>query len=177
MTLVRYSLGMAGNGDEAGRTGPEGEVWAAGMMAILRDLIGETVAVIIKDTPTTTADADRRARAITNVARAIKAVAAMTAPTRRGRAADETPEDEMSEDRDDDPELVAQVRAELVGRLDRLRANLEAKKMGGIADAAGDVDGSILAAVAEGVADADGSGAGGVAHGAGRVGAADDALA
>lgn len=128
MTLLGYSLGMTGNQDEAGRTGPEGAGWARANLAVLRGLIDETIEVIATDTPTNTIEADRRARAITNVARAIKSVETMIVTPRPARN-DNDPEDDMSEEQDDDPELVAQLRAELVGRLDRLRASVEAKSL------------------------------------------------
>lgn len=123
MTLRPYGLGMTGNRDETGRTGPEGADWARGRVALLRDLIDETIAAISQDVPVDVTGADKRARAVTNVARAIKAVESIFA-----HPDVENPEDEMSNQRDDDPQVVAQLRAELAGRLDRLHAIVEQKR-------------------------------------------------
>lgn len=134
MTLVPYVLGMAGNGDETGRAEPEGAVWTPPRMALLRQLIDENIAVIAKDAPADVAEADKRSRAITNVARSIKAVDALAERSERTRSDVENPEDEMSDERDDDPKVVAELRAELVGRLDRLRAIVEQKSVDGRAE-------------------------------------------
>lgn len=139
MTLVPYVLGMAGNGDdtgraEGGRAGPEGAVWTPPRMALLRQLIDENIAAIAKDAPADVAEADKRSRAITNVARSIKAVDALVERSERTHSDVENPEDEMSDERDDDPKVVAELRAELVGRLDRLRAIVEQKSVDGRAE-------------------------------------------
>ncbi len=120
---------MAGNGEEAGRTGPEGADWGLDRMGWLRDLTDEAIITVqLEDlTPGDVVAADRRARAITNLARAVKAVVALEAIGARSGATDDT-EDGMSENRAPDPERVAAKRAELVRRLTGLQAILEQKR-------------------------------------------------
>lgn len=160
---------MTGNRDEAGRTGPDGADWARGRVALLRDLIDETIAAISNDVPADLAGADKRARAITNVARAIKAVESIAA-----RPDVENPEDEMSDERDDDPQVVAQLRAELVGRLDRLHAIVEQKTADRRARDGGGTEGGPQAVSGEG--GASGAAAAGLADlgDAGRPGGGKD---
>ena len=77
-------------------------------MAWLRDLTDEAFLAVQAD-PVPVGDvseADKRARAVVNLARAVKAVMALEAPAARaGRT--ETSEDEMSEHREPNPERLA----------------------------------------------------------------------
>ncbi len=69
--------------------------------------------------------AERRARAVGVFARSVRAVVALSPPPRSGGDR-QLEEDEMKQ-RDDSPENLERMRAELEARLDRLNAVLEAK--------------------------------------------------
>lgn len=131
MTLVRYSLGMAGNGDERGGAAVQA-VWLEGKLQGLRDMIDGAFKVVEEmETPKGDPVAiDRKIRAITNLARAVAAVEAaarriMTAAAR----APESPEDEMNDGDRPDPETVERYKAELLDRLERHHAIVEAKRV------------------------------------------------
>ncbi|MBU1346643.1 MAG: hypothetical protein KKA16_06785 [Alphaproteobacteria bacterium] len=163
---------MTGNQDEAGRTGPEGAGWAGERMLWIRDLVDETImAVQIVGTPQDDAAADRRARAIVNIARAIKAVAALERPIAQ---VDEQPSEmEMSDSCEYEPERMAAMRDELDSRLSGLRAIIEEKRMDRDAGRAGAGSGVGIDPEAAG---ASGGAAEGLAHlgDAGRSGSGQD---
>lgn len=72
----------------------------------------------------------RYVRGVELVAKAARAVAALISPPGRGRAAVREAEDDMNDhDRDDSPETLDRLRAELESRLDRLHALMEEKKL------------------------------------------------
>ncbi len=124
MTLVRYSLGMARNGDEAGKD------WAEETTLALRELVNEAVFALCAS-PIAAGDvvaADRRARAVVNIARAVKTVEALRALARKTRTQAETPEDEMGEQRDYDPERLAALREDVFSRCAELRNIIEQKR-------------------------------------------------
>ena len=73
----------------------------------------------------------RYVRGVELVARAARTVATLIAPPGRGGRG-EQPEDDMNDDdRDDSPEVLDRLRAELESRLDSLRATIEAKRLEG----------------------------------------------
>lgn len=73
----------------------------------------------------------RYVRGVELIARAARAVAVLIAPPGRGRAAGQTEDDMKDDDRDDSPETLDRLRAELESRLDGLRATIEAKRLEG----------------------------------------------
>ena len=134
MTLVPYSLGMAGNGDEHRGGAAVHAAWVDTCLAELRGMVNaqfEYVRNIVLPADDLGA-ADRKTRAITSLARS---VAAVEAAARRMLAADgaEDPEDEMNDSDRPDPETRERYRAELVRRMDRLRAIVETKRVAGVA--------------------------------------------
>lgn len=141
MTLVRYSLGMAGNGNEAGKG------WAEETTHLLRELVNEAVFALCAS-PIAAGDvvaADRRARAVVNIARAVKTVEALKALARQTRTQAETPEDEMGEQREYDPEQLAALREDVFSRcvelrniIDRKRAARDVERRGAGGDPRGD---------------------------------------
>ncbi|MGV8929242.1 MAG: hypothetical protein ACOH1E_05790 [Brevundimonas sp.] len=90
-------------------------------------MIDESVAVLKAVTlaPGDMVAAERRARAVGTLARSVRAVLAMTPPSRTG--GESRPEEDEMRHRDDSPENLERMRAELEARLDRLNAVLEAK--------------------------------------------------
>lgn len=75
--------------------------------------------------PGDVAEVERQARTVGVIARSVRAVVALT-PASRVATGAEAEEDEMKH-RDDSPENLERMRAELETRLDRLNAVLEAK--------------------------------------------------
>ncbi len=69
--------------------------------------------------------AERRARAVGVFARSVRAVVALSPPLRSG--GDRPLEEDEMKHRDDSPENLERMRAELEARLDRLNAVLESK--------------------------------------------------
>ncbi|WP_447909001.1 hypothetical protein [Brevundimonas bullata] len=122
-TLVRYGLGMTGNGDEARQGGD----WLDEVFGRLKALTDQAIAVIAAaDAPTDVAEAEKRARAVGVLARTAKAVAAL-----KSRPARKSPEeDEMSEDdRDVSDAELAGLQAEFFARVDHLVAAFERKSL------------------------------------------------
>ncbi|HEY1225486.1 MAG TPA: hypothetical protein VGE54_09685 [Brevundimonas sp.] len=120
---------MAGNQDRAARA----EAWEVTVLEALAPMIDEAVAAL-KAAPLEPGDVpavEKRARAIGVIARSARAVAALAgSPRRPSRAQDQ--EDEMGEhERDDSPENLARLRAELESRLDCLHAVIEKKRLAG----------------------------------------------
>lgn len=116
-------MGMTGNQDRAGRAA----AWAAAWQDDCMTMIDEDGAVL-KAEPAKTGDlaaAVRRIRAVGLVARSVRAVVALS-PSSRSRG-DRQPEEDEMKHRDDSPETLERLRAELEARLDRLNAVFEAK--------------------------------------------------
>lgn len=114
---------MTGNQDEATRVA----AWEASRLDEFMSMIDESV-VFVKGSILTSGDVKAavvRARAVGVLARSVRAVAALS-PSRRSRGARQPEEDEMKH-RDDSPENLDRMRAELEARLDRLNAVFEAK--------------------------------------------------
>ena len=114
---------MTGNQDRAGRAA----AWTGDLQERLIPLIDETVDVFEGRRPERgdVAGAERQARTVGVIARSARAVAALT-PVPGSARDPEAEEDEMKH-RDDSPENLERMRAELETRLDRLNAVLEAK--------------------------------------------------
>jgi hypothetical protein len=73
----------------------------------------------------------RYVRGVELTARAARAVAILIAPPVRARSARQTEDDMQDDERDDSPETLDGLRAELESRLDGLRAAIEAKRLEG----------------------------------------------
>lgn len=117
---------MAGNGDEDG-PGAREATWARDGRLVLQALIDEAI-VAISETKIEAGDlvaADRLARTVVNVARAIKTVEGLGASNPRPAL---TPEDEMSDSREYTPDEEAAMRNELFRRTENLRSIIERKK-------------------------------------------------
>lgn len=116
-------MGMTGNQDRAAQAA----AWAAAWQGDCMTMIDEDGAVL-KAAPAGPGDvaaAVRRIRAVGVVARSVRAVVALSPPSRsRG---DRQPEEDEMKHRDDSPENLERLRAELEARLDRLNAVFEAK--------------------------------------------------
>lgn len=122
-TLIRYGLGMTGNGDEAG----QGADWLDEVFGRLKALTDQAIAVIAAAAaPTDVAEAEKRARAVGVLARTAKAVAAL-----KSRPARKSPEeDEMSEDdRNVSDAELAGLQAEFFARVDHLVGGFERKSL------------------------------------------------
>ena len=116
-------MGMTGNQDKAGRAA----AWAGDLQERLMPIIDRGV-VVLKDAPPERGDVaavERQARSVGVIARSARAIVALT-PAQGGARGAEAEEDEMKH-RDDSPENLERMRAELEARLDRLNAVLEAK--------------------------------------------------
>lgn len=73
----------------------------------------------------------RHVRGVELVARAARTVASLIAPPGRGGREEQAEDDMNDDDRDDSPEMLDRLRAELESRLDSLRATIEAKRLEG----------------------------------------------
>jgi len=116
-------LGMTGNQDRAGRAA----AWAGDLQDRLIPIIDRGVVAVADKGPEPgdVAEVERQARTVGVIARSARAIVALT-PARGGARAADVEEDEMKH-RDDSPENLERMRAELEARLDRLNAVLEAK--------------------------------------------------
>ena len=114
---------MTGNQDKAARAA----AWSDGLQDQFMLMIDEDVAVAKALTPEAgdLAAAVRRTRAVGVFARSVRAVVALSPPPRSG--GDRQLEEDEMKHRDDSPENLERMRAELETRLDRLNAVLEAK--------------------------------------------------
>ena len=114
---------MTGNQDKAARAA----AWSDGLQDQFMLMIDEDVAVAKALTPEAgdLAAAVRRTRAVGVFARSVRAVVALTPPSRSG--GDRQLEEDEMKHRDDSPENLERMRAELEARLDRLNAVLESK--------------------------------------------------
>lgn len=101
--------------------------WAAALQAQLMPIIDRGVGIVAKQVPTEgdIAVVERQARAVGVIARSARAIVALT-PAPRGTRNTEA-EEEGIQHRDDSPESLERMRAELETRLDRLNAVLDAK--------------------------------------------------
>lgn len=116
-------MGMTENQDRAARA----ETWSGDRQDDFMSMIDEDVAIAKAMTPEAgdLAAAVRRTRAVGVFARSVRAVVALSPPSRSGGGR-QSEEDEMKH-RDDSPENLERIRADLETRLDRLNAVLEAK--------------------------------------------------
>ena len=73
----------------------------------------------------------RFVRGVEMTARAARTVATLIAPPGRSARAGQAEDDMNDDDRDDSPEALDRLRAELESRLDGLRATIEAKRLEG----------------------------------------------
>ena len=117
-TLVRYGLGMAGNGEETGRGGD----WLGPLFEQLKVKIQATADKVCEAQVDDLAGAEKVARAVGVVARSAKAVDAL-----RLRAEADSEEDEMG-GRPYDPAEDERIRQELLVHHERLDRLLEAKR-------------------------------------------------
>ncbi|MFN3668419.1 MAG: hypothetical protein ACK4VY_03870 [Brevundimonas sp.] len=101
--------------------------WAAALQEQLMPIIDRGVGVVAAQVPTEgdIAVVERQARAVAAIARSARAIVALT-PAARGAPKAEPGEGGIN-DRDDSPESLERMRAELEARLDRLNAVLDAK--------------------------------------------------
>ena len=116
-------MGMTGNQDGAARAA----AWSDALQDQFMQMIDEVVAVA-KAVTSETGDlgaAERRARTVGVFARSVRAVVALSPPPRSG--GDRQLEEGEMKHRDDSPENLERMRAELETRLDRLNAVLESK--------------------------------------------------
>lgn len=143
MTLVPYSLGMAGKGAEGRDGAAVHAAWVEARLQDLRDMVdGAFAAVAAWPVPADDLSAlDKKTRAITNLARAVAAVesAARRVMAAAERASDST-EDEMNDGDRPDPETVERYKAELLDRLEHNHALLEAKRLAADARDGGGVE-------------------------------------
>ncbi len=116
-------MGMTGNQDRAGRAA----AWSGVMQDDFMAIVDEDVVVLKAAKPAAgdLAAAERRVRAVGVFARSVRAVVALSPPLRSGGDC-QLEEDEMKH-RDDSPENLERMRADLETRLDRLNAVLESK--------------------------------------------------
>jgi hypothetical protein len=116
-------LGMTGNQDRAGRAA----AWSDALQDDFMAIIDEDVVVLKAAKPAVDdlAAAVRRVRAVGVFARSVRAVVVLSPPSRSG--GDRQLEEDEMKHRDDSPENLERMRAELETRLDRLNAVLEAK--------------------------------------------------
>ena len=116
-------MGMTGNQDRAARAA----AWSDALQDQFMQMIDEDVAVA-KAVTSETGDlgaAERRVRTVGVFARSVRAVVALSPPPRSG--GDRQLEEDEMKHRDDSPENLERMRAELETRLDRLNAVLESK--------------------------------------------------
>jgi hypothetical protein len=78
-----------------------------------------------------TLSVQRYVRGVELVGRSARMVATLIAPPQRGRTVEPAEEDMNNDDRDDSPEALDRLRAELESRLDSLRTTIEAKRLEG----------------------------------------------
>lgn len=116
-------MGMTGNQDKAARAA----AWAGDLQEQFMAIV-DTDVVILKAASPAAGDlgaAERRVRAVGVFARSVRAVVALSPPSRSG--GDRQLEEDEMKHRDDSPENLERMRAELEARLDRLNAVLESK--------------------------------------------------
>ena len=116
-------MGMTGNQDRAGRAAAWSDAMQDDFMAIV-----DADVVVLKAAKPAEGDlgaAERWVRAVGVFARSVRAVVALSPPSRSG--GDRQLEEDEMKHRDDSPENLERMRAELEARLDRLNAVLEAK--------------------------------------------------
>ncbi len=116
-------MGMTGNQDRAARAA----AWSDALQDDFMAIVDADVVVLKAATPEPgdLAAAVRRVRAVGVFARSVRAVVALSPSPRSG--GDRQPEEDEMKHRDDSPENLERMRAELETRLDRLNAALESK--------------------------------------------------
>lgn len=116
-------MGMTGNQDRAARAAAWSDAMQDDFMAIV-----DADVVVLKAAKPAADDlpaAERRVRAVGVFARSVRAVVALSPPLRSG--GDRQLEEDEMKHRDDSPENLERMRAELEARLDRLNTVLESK--------------------------------------------------
>lgn len=122
-------MGMTGNQDRTARAGARLEQVYDQLDPMLDKAMTALDANPLK--PGDALGVQRYVRGVELVARSARMVATLLAP-RRGPARVEPIEDDMNhDDRDESPEALDRLRAELESRLDGLRATIEAKRLEG----------------------------------------------
>lgn len=114
---------MTGNPDGAAAAAN----WAGALQEKLMPVLDREVAALVTAKPSIEdlPGIERRSRIVGVIARSAKAVVVMTpAP---GNMSEPGPEEDEMKDRDDSPENLERIRADLAARLDLLDATLEAK--------------------------------------------------
>ncbi len=120
---------MTGNQDKAAR--------AAARLEQIYDRLDpmlDRAMVALDDSPLESGDTlavQRFVRGVELVARAARTIATLINPPGRGPGAAQTEDDMDNDDRDDSPEALDRLRAELESRLDGLRTTIEAKRVEG----------------------------------------------
>lgn len=123
-------MGMTGNQDRAARAQARLDAIYERLDPMLDRAMEALDAITLKANDALAVQ--RYVRGVELVAKAARGVAALIGPPGRGRAAAGETEDDMNDhDRDDCPETLDRLRAELESRLDRLRATIEAKRLAG----------------------------------------------
>lgn len=122
-------MGMTGNQDRAGRAAARLEQVYARLDPMLDKGMDALDANPLK--PGDALGVQRYVRGVDLVARAARTVATLIAPSGRGPSAGQAEDDMNDDDRDDSPETLDRLRAELESRLDGLRATIEAKRLEG----------------------------------------------
>ena len=117
-TLVRYGLGMAGNGEETGRGGD----WLGPLFEQLKAKVQEAADKICEEAVTDLASAEKVGRAVGVIARTARAVDVL-----RQRIEANSEEDEMG-GRTYDPAEDERIRQELLVHHGRLDGILETKR-------------------------------------------------
>jgi len=122
-------LGMTGNQDRAGRAAARLEQIYKRLDPMLDKGMDALDANPLK--PGDALGVQRYVRGVDLVARAARTVATLIAPPGRSPDAGQAEDDMNDDDRDDSPETLDRLRAELESRLDSLRATIEAKRLEG----------------------------------------------
>ena len=122
-------MGMTGNQDRAARA-------AARLDHIYErlDPMLDKAMDALDESPPKKGDAlsvQRYVRGVDLVAKAARSVVALINPPGRGHRSKPEEDDMNDDDRDDSPETLDRLRAELESRLDDLRATIEAKRLDG----------------------------------------------
>jgi hypothetical protein len=122
-------LGMTGNQDKAARAAARLEQIYERLDPMLDKGMDALDANPLK--PGDALGVQRYVRGVELVARAARTVATLIAPPGRGPRAEPAEDDMNDDDRDDSPEALDRLRAELESRLDGLRTTIEAKRLEG----------------------------------------------
>ena len=120
---------MTGNQDRAARASARLEQ----VHDLLDPMLDHVIAALCAKPPAP-GDAlgvQRHVRGVELIARAARTLATLIDPPGRARGVEQAEDDMKDDDRDDSPEELDRLRAELESRLDSLRATIEAKRLEG----------------------------------------------